>query len=325
MDTAPGDAVRVGVIGLGFGGRVVAPVFEETEGCELVDVVSPRDDAAVEALCARDDVDVVSIHSPPFMHVDHVRQVVEAGHAVACDKPFGRHTDDAMAMCDLVRDAGVVNILNFEFRYDPVRARLRRLALDGTLGDVQHFHCTSYMSISRTPLRRYGWLFDRTRGGGWIGAFGSHEVDFTRWSFGEVVAAAAELRTSIAERPDADGQVHACTAEDGFAATLRTERGVTVTIDSSFAAPVNLPPRLVVMGTEGLAETTGGTSITLRRADGSSEELQAAPPSDNPMLPPMRAWAAMVRDAVRAGATPPGAPTFADGLACVQVMDRLRS
>ena len=53
--------VRVGVIGLGFGGRVVAPSFASTEGCTVVDVVSPRDDKAVAALCTRRDVDLISV------------------------------------------------------------------------------------------------------------------------------------------------------------------------------------------------------------------------------------------------------------------------
>ena len=38
----------------------------------------------------------------------------------------------------------------------------------------------------------------------------------------------------------------------------------------------------------------------------------------------MRRWAGVVRDAVREGGAPPGVPTFADGLACVRVLDRLR-
>ena len=41
--------VGVGVIGTGFGRRVVAPVFAATEGCEVVDVVSPRDERGVRA------------------------------------------------------------------------------------------------------------------------------------------------------------------------------------------------------------------------------------------------------------------------------------
>jgi len=38
----------------------------------------------------------------------------------------------------------------------------------------------------------------------------------------------------------------------------------------------------------------------------------------------MRAWAAVVRDAVLDGTVPDGVPTFADGVACARVMDALR-
>ena len=93
-----GATVRVGVIGLGIGARVVAPVFEETEGCTVVDLVSPRDDEAVRALCARTDVDLISVHSPPFLHLDHVRRAIEGGHAVLCDKPFGVNAAEAQVM-----------------------------------------------------------------------------------------------------------------------------------------------------------------------------------------------------------------------------------
>jgi len=316
--------VRVGIIGLGFGARVVAPVFSETEGCEVVDVVSPRDDTAVGALCARDDVDVISIHSPPFLHVDHVRRATDGGHAVACDKPFGRNADEAAAMCDLASDAGVVNIVNFEFRYDAVREQLRSLVQGGAVGDPVHFQSTMFAAISRTPLRPYGWLFDKQLGGGWIGAFGSHVIDFARWSFGEIVGASAEVRTTIAQRPDARGELHRCTAEDGFVATLRAETGVTIVIDSTSAAPVNLPPRTVVIGTDGVLETEGDQRITLHTADGQREDFEPPRGSGDPYLVPMRRWAAAVRDAVRRGAVGDGTATFADGLACAKVMDQLR-
>ena len=45
------DEVRVGVIGTGFGGAVVAAAFAATDGCTVVDVVTPRDADAVVALC----------------------------------------------------------------------------------------------------------------------------------------------------------------------------------------------------------------------------------------------------------------------------------
>ena len=82
--------MRVGVIGMGFEASMVAPAYEQTPGCEVVDVVSPRDVGAVADLCRRRDVDLISVHSPPFLHERDVTLAVENGHHVLCDKPFGQ-------------------------------------------------------------------------------------------------------------------------------------------------------------------------------------------------------------------------------------------
>jgi predicted dehydrogenase len=314
----------VGVVGRGFGARVVAPVFAETEGCEVVDVVSPRDESAVRALCARDDVDLISVHSPPFLHREQVGWALEAGHAVLCDKPFGCSEDDAAAMDDAARAAGAVALLNFEFRHHPGREQLRALVLGRAVGTVEHAQWSAFSAGSRAPLRRYGWLFDAAQGGGWIGAWGSHAVDFFRWVFGEIAEAGADCRTTIRERPDADGRMRTCTAEDGFTAWMRTAAGVTVTIDTTFVAPVNVPSRITVIGSDGVLESVGDHRIALRTEAGVQEEFEIQLGAGDPHLVPMRRWAEAVRDAVRRGVVPEGEPTFADGLACARVLDRFR-
>jgi predicted dehydrogenase len=316
------NQVRVGVIGRGFGARVVAPAFDQTDGCQVIDVVSPRDDAAVGALCARDDVDLIAVHSPPFLHLDHVRRAIAGGHAVLCDKPFGRNGEEAAAMCAMANEAGVVNLLNFELRFDPANGRLHALLQEGAIGEPEHVQCTTHIAVSRLPLRRFGWLFDAELGGGWIGAWASHFIDFLRWSLGEITEATAMRRTTIAERPDAEGRVHRCTAEDGFTANLRSANGVTISIDSTFAAPANVPSRLTVIGRDGVLELTANQRIIRYDASGARDELNLDQPG-NVMLQ-MGQWAAVVRDAVQSGGSDMGTPTFADGLACARVMDLLR-
>ena len=317
--------VGVGVIGRGFGKRIVAPVFAATDGCEVVDVVSPRDDDAVQGLFARDDVDLVAVHSPPFCHRDLVIGALAAGKAVLCDKPFGTNESGAKAMDAAARDAGTVALLNFEFRHHPGRARLRELVLDGAVGTVEHVQWSALAAGSRDPLRWYGWLFDAERGGGWIGAWGSHAVDFLRWTFGEITDAAADRHITLPERPDRDGNMHTCTAEDGFTARMHTAGGATVTIDTTYAARATVPARLTVLGSDGALESVGDGRIMLRTLDGTQEVFRYEAPAEDPHLVPMRAWAEVVRDAVRAGAVPDGEATFADGLACARVLDQLRA
>jgi predicted dehydrogenase len=316
--------VGVGVIGRGFGQTVVAPVFAETDGCTLVDVISPRDADAVRALCEHPGVDLVAVHAPPFLHPLCVTAALDAGKAVLCDKPFGTCTADAEAMDAAARAAHAVALLNFEFRHHPGRIALRSLIHDGAIGTVEHIQWTVFGAGFRVPLRPYGWLFDRERGGGWIGAWGSHVVDFLRWTFGELVDASARLRTDITERPDAGGAVHRCTAEDGFTALLSTSTGVSVTIDTTFVATKNSPPRVVVLGSDGTLESIADGKITLRNAEGTQDVFTFDAPREDPHLVPMRAWAEVVRDAARDDAVPDGVPTFADGVECARVMDALR-
>jgi predicted dehydrogenase len=319
-------SVRVGVIGSGFGARIVAPVFDGTPGCDVVDVVSARDDAAVADLCDRPDVDLVSVHSPPFLHVAHVRRALRSGHAVLCDKPFGVGAGQAEALLGAAEAAECVHLLNFEFRYDPARQALRALIADGAIGAPEHVTWTNFSSGSRVPLRTFGWLFDKAHGGGWVGAWGSHAVDALRFLIGEVTNARAECRTTITERPYRDGNPQKCDAEDGFTAWLTLEGSVSVTIDTTFAAPASLAPRVVITGSGGMLECVAETRLTLRRADGTQEEITPKVASDgDPHLAPMRRWATVVRDAVEQGAPPPDAPTFADGLACARVLDALRA
>jgi len=319
--------MRIAIIGGGFGQRVVAPVFAATDGCEVVDVVSARDDDAVRALVSRPDVDLVSVHSPPFLHAPHVRLALGAGKAVLCDKPFALDADEAAELEADARAAGVVALCNFEFRYEPARALVRDLVADGVLGRVEHVQMTRISAGTRVPLRPWGWLFDRALGGGWVGAWGSHAIDTLRFLLAaEVAEVQALLRIDVPERPDREGELHVCTAEDGFTAALVLSNGVSVAIDSGFGSAVNLAPRFVVVGSEAVAEIVGDARVSIRRSDGTREAMDL-PESDETdgHLVPMRRFAEVVRDAVTSGDIPSHAPTFADGRACDAVLEQLRA
>jgi predicted dehydrogenase len=322
------SGLRIGVVGTGFGARVVAPVFAATDGCEVVDVVSARDAVAVGELCARRDVDLVAVHSPPFLHRTNVEQAVASGHAVLCDKPFGLDAAEAAVMRDRAGAAGVVGLVNLELRWEPARRRLRDLLVAGELGTVEHVTWTHLSSGSRVPLRPYGWLFDRARGGGWLRAWGSHAVDALRWWLGDLSVRSAELVTTVPERPDADGVPHAVDADDAFRATLRSASGARITVDAGFAATASLAPRVVVAGSSGVAEVVADRRIVVRRRDGSRDEWDApvGRGGDDVHLAPMRRWAEVVRDCVRAGSSEavPDAATFTEGVAMATVLDAIR-
>ena len=199
---------------------------------------------------------------------------------------------------------------------------------DGTVGRIEHVQMTRLSAGTRVPLRPWGWLFDRALGGGWVGAWGSHAVDTAALVLGaEVADVQALLRIDVPERPDADGDLHRCTAEDGFDGVARTlERCV-----GSRSTAASRRRRTSRRGSRSSVRKRS-PSWSVRRAsplpasDGTRESVDLSTSGDgDPHLAPMRRFAEVVRDTVTTGEVPESAPTFSDGRACDAVLDQLRA
>ncbi|MCV7301009.1 Gfo/Idh/MocA family oxidoreductase [Mycobacterium barrassiae] len=311
--------MKVAVIGTGFGKHAAAPAYQSL-GFD-VEIVSPRDDSAVQKAIAS-NADLISVHSPPFMHVNHVTAAIEHGHAVLCDKPFGRNVDEAQQMRECARAAGTLGFLNFEFRFNDSWSRLKELADTGTIGAPTHLSLTFFGSGLRG--RKYGWINDRELGGGWIGAYGSHLIDFTRWLLGsEVADCGGVTRIEEPEHLDADGLPRTATAEDAYSAWFVMENGCTAVHDTAFAAAVPATPRATLMGSAGSIELIGDTQLVVRRAGEAPETIEFPAPPRKAPPPALSTFFGKVAEALRTGTQI--TPSFDDGVAVAHAMDRLRA
>ena len=57
--------------------------------------------------------------------------------------PFGRSAAESEAMVEAARQAGAVNLLNFEFRHEPARVRVKQLLDAGAIGTPEHLQWTA--------------------------------------------------------------------------------------------------------------------------------------------------------------------------------------
>ena len=314
-------AARVVVIGTGFGQHFVAPVYREM-GWE-VDIVSPRDGQAVRAAVER-PCDLVSIHSPPFMHAEHVRLAAEHRRNMLCDKPFAQDAGEAREMLRLATEAGVLHHVNFEFRRSPLRLRIRELIAEGAIGTPRHSTERSFVSAGRR--RHHGWLFEKDLGG-WIGALGSHSVDTLRFLFGEVAAVGGQTWIDTKERRDRDrtsDRIHESTAEDAFTAWFRMESGLTATLDTGYAVSTDLGSNWTILGEEGAIEVVNSTELRLVRPGAAPAEAERYPIGErDPHQPAIGLWLRELGQAVLDGRQLK--PSFAEGVACDIVLERLRA
>src|SRR5947209_7535367 len=85
-----------------------------------------------------------------------------------------------------LRAAGLVG---HEFRFSPARALVARLLSDGAVGTPQLATLVQHIDLVADPAARVPeWWFDAERGGGWLGASGSHVIDQVHHWLGAVDA-----------------------------------------------------------------------------------------------------------------------------------------
>ncbi len=311
--------MKVAVIGRGFGAYAMKPAFE-ARGWE-VELVPSRDAAAVASACAG-PFDLISIHSPPFQHRDHVLQAVAAGKDVLCDKPFGLNAAEAHEMRDAASTAGVLHFVNFEFRFGAARQKARELLQAGAIGTLQHLAYSSYAGFLR--VRDHGWLNDASLGGGWLGALGSHIIDITRWHFGsEVTGSGGTGRLDVPLRPDGSGGQVQGTAEDAFTVWLTMANGGTASIDAASAAATVRPQCMYFQGSEGAMELIDEKVLTLLRPGAGPELFDCSPGKDSPAWPSLQAWIGELEVAIAHRRQI--APSFDEGVATAEVLERLKA
>ena len=312
-------ALKVLLIGTGFGKYAVYPAYRQL-GCD-VEMVSPRDDLALARVLAK-GCDLVSIHSPPFMHLQHVEMAFNRGCHVLCDKPFGRNAAEAGQMLELAQRSGKLHFLNYEFRFDPQREKLKALLDDGVIGQAQHLSYTTYLCAGRKMA--HGWLFEKDAGGGWIGAFASHFVDTLHWLFGEIAEVNCQTRIDAMthrDRDKAQNLVYTATAEDAVTALFRLANGVTASLDTAFSAARDIPPKFTLLGSEGVIELLPNSDVLLTR-QGQPTERHEIDVGENPMGVAMHRWLTRVCEAIQHQTQIQ--PDFETGLKAARVLDRMR-
>jgi len=253
--------IRVAILGTSFGRLVQAVGFQRHPGFELV-AIAGRDAEKTKRIAGelgiagaygdwrellrRETPELVSVVTPVFLHHEMFLGAVAAGAHVLCEKPTALNRWQAIAMRDAALAARRVAGINHEFRFFPARALALDLVRKGAIGRPRRGEILGRYPIwARPESRPMTWLADAARGGGILGALGSHHTDCLRTIFGEPLTALASVRTDQPRR-GAD----TATADDGFTVHYEFANGATALVDLSAAAPYRWE-RFEIHGDEG--------------------------------------------------------------------------
>lgn len=339
-------SIGVAVLGTGFGEAVHIPALKHLDDVNIVAVVSRRADRAKAVASRHDipnattdwrdaitdpDVHAVVIATPPHLHHQMAIMALEAGKHVLCEKPMARNVAESRDMVKLAATANVVAMVNHEFRYMPIRARVKELIDEGYVGEPQSVSMNVFRSTLSDPNGRpFGWLMEQDKAGGMLGASGSHYIDSLRWWLGEIHAVTGTTATMVRRRRLPDSSAMAgVDADDNFAFILKFANGAIATVHFCATAPIDAGEEITISGSEGLLIVQGdGELFGARRKDVGLRELPI-PDRLSPKLPEFshyltRPTVLLMRDwieAIRTGAGAAFSPSFADGAKVQEIMD----
>ncbi len=286
--------LRVGIVGASFGGSVHAPAFAAQGRFEVVALASPNRAqevaaarkiphafASTDEMLAKCELDVLSIASPPFDHKPAVLAGLKAKLHILCEKPFTLNVAEAEELVAAANAVGTVCAIAHEFRYTPARIALRELVANGHLDPLRAVHLEFANGTLRAQSQRpNSWWFERSRGGGFVGAILSHMIDQTTHIVGRApLRSTGYERTAVPNRTGPDGVAFASDVADGGFVTIDYGDGLIaeVSVDGTRAVDSYV---LAVHGETRTAIASGETMLdvtTFVIDDEEQSELELKP------------------------------------------------
>jgi len=192
----------------------------------------------------RDDIHIVDICAPGWMHAEIAIAALEAGKHVLVEKPLANTLAEAEAMTGAAaaaRAKGVQSMIGFNYRRVPALALAKELIAEGRLGTVRHVRAAylqDWLSDAGSPMT---WrLRKETAGSGALGDIASHAIDQVLFLLdGTVTEVTGRLHTFVDRRPGAGGPASVLedvTVDDAAWATLTLASGAIASVEVSRVA-----------------------------------------------------------------------------------------
>jgi predicted dehydrogenase len=214
---SPQQTIGIAVIGTGFGQKIHIPGFQYHHRTKVVAVYNQELEKAraiakqyeiphacdrLEAILALKEVEAVSVTTPPFLHYEMGKAILNAEKHLLLEKPMGMNVEEVKDLDRLAEAKGLVATADFEFRFVPAWQLLAEYIQQGYVGKTRLIKIDWIVTSRANPQSPWNWYARKDMGGGALGAVGSHAFDYINWLFGEVKSLSACLTCAIPQRPD---------------------------------------------------------------------------------------------------------------------------
>lgn len=202
------DAIRLGIVGCGYGTNVLAPAFTSDDRVRLV-AISGRDVGRARQIATklgvkegygnwcemleREQLDAIAVAVPPGAQPEVLHAAMASGLAVFAEKPLALSFEQARGLARHAQSAGLANMVDFNFSEVAQFRAAKALLDDGALGTVYHVVVTWHAESYANRMNIRSWKTDHDSGGGALSNFVSHSLHYLEWMLGPISALSAVM------------------------------------------------------------------------------------------------------------------------------------
>src|SRR6476619_4148702 len=214
-------SIRIGLVGLGTGGRSLPQAVAKVTGFSFVAAaefgIQTFDSIAV--MCEREKLDAVYVATPNPYHAEHAITALEHGKHVMVEKPMALTLEDCDKMIAVAEKNRVKLMVAHTRSFNPPIRQMREIISSGSLGRVTQVHTIRYSPWLLRP-REPGEIITEL-GGGVCYRQAPHQVDIARLLGGGLVRSV---------RAHAGRWSTENSTEGNYSALLQFDGGVTATL-----------------------------------------------------------------------------------------------
>jgi predicted dehydrogenase len=161
------DKVRVGIVGSKFAANFHADCYSRNDKVEVVAAAAidglaefaeawsvPDTYQDYHEMLARDDIHLVSLCVPNFLHHPAAVAAARAGKHVVCEKPLATRAADGEEIIAACRQAGVKLFYAEDWVFAPALCRANEIIAEGGIGEVLYVKAREVHSGSHSPFAK---------------------------------------------------------------------------------------------------------------------------------------------------------------------------
>ena len=223
MKTYTRENINVGVVGTGYMGETHTRALKwngihvagllgsslEKTIAKAAEFEIPYAYQSFEQMLNDDQIDVIHLTTPNYLHYPHAKAALLAGKHVVCEKPFTLTAAESRELMLLSREKNLISVVNFNFRMSAMVQKAREMLRNGEVGKPFVIH-GSYFQDWLMYSTDWDWHLNPALGGQLrtIGDIGCHWLDLVSYVSGlRILEVFADFKTFHEKRyqPTQDG------------------------------------------------------------------------------------------------------------------------